>query len=291
MAKKPPGPKAEALGIELRAVRKRVGIAMADVAGRLEWSESLVSRLETGRRNIDAEEVSALLAIYGVIGSERDRLMAMARTPDEDSWLDPGLPGLPPESVRLATYERLTLQITDWSPLLVPGLLQTMEYTRAFMLADGIPESDVGARLMARQRRQDVLKDVAYTAYVDESVLNREIGGPRVLRRQLEHLIEMAEDDNAVTIRCTSGKTDGHSGLVGPFVLLEFDQRAPVVHVELARSGVFMTGPVDSRVYLDTVTRLESISHDVEESLRLLHQAAGAIGSENDGQGGTRDLA
>lgn len=291
VAKKPPGPKAEALGIALRAVRKRIGLSMADVASRLEWSESLVSRLETGNRNIDAEEVSALLAIYGVIGTERDQLMAMARTPDEDSWLDPSLPGLPPESVRLATYERQATGVTDWAPLLVPGLLQTMEYGRAFMLADGIPEGDIGGRLMARQRRQEALKDIPYTAYIDASVLRREIGGPRVLRRQLEHLIETAEDDNAVKIRCTSGKTDGHSGLVGPFVLLEFDQRAPVVHVELARSGVFLTGPVDSRVYVDTVTRLESISHDVEESLRLLREAAGAIGSENDGQGEPRDLA
>lgn len=252
---------------------------MHDVASQLGWSESVVSRLETGNRNIDAEEVSALLAIYGVTGPERDKLMTMARTPDESSWLDRGLPGLPAESVKLATYEADAVAITDWSPLLVPGLLQTMEYTRAFMLSDGIPESAVGSRLMARQRRQEILRRIRYTAYLDESVLKREIGGPKILRGQLQRLIEMTQDES-VTIRITPGKTDGHAGLVGPFVLLEFEHAKPVAHVELARSGVFLTGEHDPEVYVETLGRLDSLSLGREQSLRLLHTTAEAIGSE-----------
>lgn len=260
---------------------------MLDVAGQLDWSESVLSRLENGKRNIDVEEVSALLAIYGITGLERDNLMAMARTPDESSWLDRGLPGLPAESVKLATYEAEAVTITDWSPLLVPGLLQTMEYTRAFMLADGIPESDVGSRLMARQRRQEILRRIRYTAYLDESVLKREIGGPKVLRGQLQRLIEMAQDES-VTIRITPGKTDGHAGLITPFVYLELAAGLHIAHVELARSGVFFTGEHDPEVYVAIVARLDSLSLGREQSLRLLRTAAGAIGSESDG---TRDLA
>jgi transcriptional regulator with XRE-family HTH domain len=252
---------------------------MAEVASQLGWSESLVSRLETGRRNIDSEEVSALLAVYRVTGTERDRLMSTARTSDEPSWHDPGLPGLPADSVKLATYERDAIRITDWSPLLVPGLLQIMEYTRAFMLSDGIAEADVGSRLMARQRRQEILSRVEYTAYIEEPVLSREIGGRRVLRRQIEHLIDVAQSRLAA-IRLVPGKTDGHSGLAGPFMLLEFDQAAPIVHVELARSAVFLTGHDDTAIYPATVRLLESLSLDREQSLQRLRQAAGAIGSE-----------
>lgn len=277
MAKKPPGPKAAGLGAELRAIRKRRNLSLAEVATRLDRSESLISRLENGKRNIGAEEVSALLAVYGITGTERERIMTIARTLDEPSWHDPGLPGLPMDSVKLATYERDAVRITDWSPLLVPGLIQTMEYTRAFMLADGITEADIGSRLMARQRRQEILDRTEYSAFIDESVLSRKIGGARVLRRQIEHLIYVAET-RRVAIRIVPGETDGHSGLAGPFMLLEFESGAPIVHVELARSGVFLSGLDDTAVYPATVDQLDALSLDGEESLQRLRTAAEATG-------------
>lgn len=246
---------------------------MAEVAENLGWSESTVSRLENGRRNIDAEEVSALLAVYGVTGAERDQLMAIARTPDESSWVDTELPGLPAESVKLVTYEASAIRITDWAPLLIPGLLQTMDYSRAYMLSDGIPEAAVGARLMARQRRQEVLERVAYAAFIDETVLARPIGGPRIMTRQLRHLIDVAEE-GSLTLRVTPVDADVPAALISPFMLMEFEHTAPIVHVELARSGVFLTGPKDSAIYPVTVNRLEATSLDREESLRLLREVS-----------------
>jgi transcriptional regulator with XRE-family HTH domain len=279
MPRKPPGPKAAGLGAELRAVRRDLKLSMAEVADQLGWSESTVSRLENGRRNINAEEVSALLVVYGVTGTERDRLMTAARAPDETSWHDPGLPGLPAESVKLATYERDASAITDWSPLLVPGLLQTMDYTRAFMLADGVAEAAIGSQLMARRRRQDILNRVTYTAFIDESVLCRPIGGPKVLRRQIEHMIEMV-DSRLAAIRIVSGKADGHSGLMGPFMLIESEAAPPIVCVELARSSVFLSGDADTDIYSLTVNRLDSLALDREQSLLRLRHAARAIGNE-----------
>jgi hypothetical protein len=113
-----------------------------------------------------------------------------------------------------------------------------------------------------------------------ESALCRQIGGPGVLGRQLQHLIEMAADSSA-TIRVTPANSDAHAGLVSPFVLLEFAVGTPIVHVELARSGVFLTGAKDTAVYPATVDRLHTISLDREHSLRRLRHAVGAIGSEN----------
>lgn len=278
MVRKSPGPKAAGLGAELRAVRKRLSLSMIDVAERLGWSEATVSRLETGRRNIDAEEVVSLLAIYSVTGMERDRLMAMARSPDEPNWLETDLPGVPNDTGRLAAYEADASRLTDWSPMLVPGLLQTMEYTRAFMLGDGIPEREVGARLMARQRRQERLAHVAYSAYLDESVLRRPIGGRRVMRDQLRRMIDMVEE-GSITIRVVPCTPDSHGGLLSPFLLLEFEFALPRVHVELARSAVFLTGQHETAVYLSIIERLYAMSHGLQESLQLLCMAAEAMGS------------
>jgi hypothetical protein len=235
--------------------------------------------LETGNRNIDVEEVSALLAIFGVTGTGRDQLMAMARTPDESSWVDTDLPGLPANSVKLATYEAAAVHITDWAITLIPGLLQTMEYSRAYMLSDGISEADVGARLMARQRRQEILDRVGYTAYLDATVLTRPIGGQKILLRQLRHLVEVAEE-GSISVRITPVNSDGHAALVTPFMLLEFEHSTPIAHVELARSGAFLTGAKDTAIYTATINRLDATSLNREESLRRLVQAVGAMGSD-----------
>ncbi len=263
--------KAQWLGAQLRQIRKdRTDLSMKDIAARLGWSESKVSRLETGQQPISSEEVAGFLAILGVVGDEHARLMAMARTPDEPAWLDPVLRhALPGTSITLSTYEAEAVEITDWSPLLMPGLLQTMEYGRAFMLADGISETDIGARLMARQHRQQLLDRVAYTAFLDESVLHRRIGDERIRRNQLRHLLDMGEREN-VTIRLIPVNSDAHSGLVSPFLMLEFEQKPAIVHIELSRSGVFLTEESETRTYTEIIARLSSISTDEADSLRAI---------------------
>jgi transcriptional regulator with XRE-family HTH domain len=268
-----PAPKAQGLGAMVRAIRKDRGLSLAQVADRLGWSESKVSRLETGKRPLSSEEVSALLAILDVTGPEHAQLMAMARTPDEPAWLETVRRGLPSESVTLASYEAEAERVTDWALGMVPGLLQTMDYTRAYMLADGIPEGEIGARLMARQHRQEILTRVQYTAYIDETVLRRPIGSPLILRNQLRHLLDMSERDT-VSIRVVPVRSDAHAGLLGPFLMLEFAATTPIVHVELARSGAFLGDQAETDPYLRTVCRLSSISLDARQSQDLIDQAA-----------------
>lgn len=273
-----PGKKAQGLGAQLRAIRKLRRLSMQDVAGRLGWSESKVSRLETGQRPLSSEEVASLLAILDVTGGSRDRLMAMARTPDEPAWLETVRSALPDESITLSTYEAEATKLTDWSPLLIPGLLQTMEYGRAFMLADRLAETDIGTRLMARQHRQQLLDRVEYTAFIDETVLHRRIGDERVRRGQLRHLLDMAERDN-VTIRLVSVNSDAHPGLISPFLMIEFDLTPPIVHIELSRSGVFLSDESETKPYTETLARLSSISMEEADSLRAIETILGEKGT------------
>ena len=279
MPKKVVGAKAAALGAQLRVIRKGVRMSMAEVAVRLGWSESTVSRLETGQRNLAAEDVATLLAIYEVTGTERDRLIAMAKTIDEPGWWETTLRGLPANSVTLAKYEADADRITNWAALLMPGLLQTIDYTRAYMLADGVDEQAIGARLMARQRRQGVLEQITYNAFIDETVLRRRIGGPVTLVNQLRHLLRMGERSN-VTIRVVPVKVEAHSGLAGSFMMLEFENTPPVVHAELRRSATFLTGNADTYPYVESVNQLSSISLDAQESGRCIADVIKELESE-----------
>jgi transcriptional regulator with XRE-family HTH domain len=280
MSRPTPGAKARSLGAELKRIRRSLALTMAEVAKENEWSESKMSRLENGQRNIASEDVAALLAIYKITGPERDRLIAMAKTLDEPGWWEAAFRGLPQDSVSLAAAEAGANRITDWSPLLVPGLLQTMEYSRAYMLADGIAEQEVGTRVMARQRRQEVLPGIEYVAYLGEAALRQRIGGSQTLAAQLRHLIYASKQPN-LTLRVVPSITDAHSGLMGGFMMLESELVQPVVHVELRRSGVFFDGRADTYPYEETINRLASVSMDEEDSLRCIERCIEELESES----------
>ncbi|GAA2658450.1 MULTISPECIES: helix-turn-helix transcriptional regulator [Actinosynnema] len=266
-----PAKKAQGLGAQLRVIRKRSGLSMKEVADRMGWSEAKVSRMETGKRPVDSEEVSGILAIFKIVGVERERLMAMARTPEEPAWIETIRAGLPNESVTLATYENEAVSITNWSPLLIPGLLQTMETASAFMQLDGIPDHDIGARLMGRSHRQRMLERVRYTAIIDETVLHRRLGDEHTHRAQLRHLVDVAERER-VAIRLIPVNSASHSALISPFMLLEFDHQPPIVHVELSRSGAFFVDPAETDVYVRQRAQLLSVSMDEANSVRLIQK-------------------
>lgn len=273
----PASRKAQGLGAQLRLERKGRRMSMLEVAEKLGWSESKVSRLETGQRPLSAEEAAAYLAVLGVTGQKRDGLMAMARTPDEPAWLETIRDGLPGDSVALATYEADAVSLTNYAPLLIPGLLQTMEYGRAFMLLDRIPEAEIGARLMARQHRQQILDRVAYTAIIDETVLRRRVGDERVRRGQLRHLLDMGERDN-ITLRIVPVNSDGHAALISPFLMLEFEDAPLIVHIELSRSGVFLVDPSETGTYVEQRHQLLSVSLDEADSHRAIEKILGEKG-------------
>ncbi len=83
-----------------------MGMQQAEAARRLEVSEPTLSRIETGRRAPDLDEVETLLTIYEVTGARRDELLDMARTATGPNWLQamaPRLPAAPSLSRRSST--------------------------------------------------------------------------------------------------------------------------------------------------------------------------------------------
>ena len=64
------------LGRELRRLREAEGLSGTAVAKELGWSQSKVSRVETGRFGASVAEVAELLAFYGVDEEVRAELLA-----------------------------------------------------------------------------------------------------------------------------------------------------------------------------------------------------------------------
>lgn len=139
---------ARALGAELRECRDNSGLSVRALAQKLGIAHVRVSRYEGGTSVPDAEEVASYLTAVGVNGTARQRLVQLAREVGEPNWLTTGVSGIQQELTTLIEFERTATDITDVSPLLVPGLLQTSDYARALMT--DMPLGEVEKRVMLR---------------------------------------------------------------------------------------------------------------------------------------------
>lgn len=272
MPRKAPGAKAKGLGAQLRVCRENAGLNLREAAEAVDWDKSTLSRLETGKRNMTVEEVAQLLGVYRVRGEARDELLAIVRTMDEPGWWDQGLQGLPKESLTLAEYESQAVRITNWAPLHIPGLLQTMDYARSWLLATGTDPAGAELRLTARLRRQQILNtELKYVAFIGESALGTPVGDPATSAKQLAVIREIGKRHN-VSIRVVPNGVPPHEGQLGSFVVLEFASAPAVVLVELLRSSVFMDEEKQTEPYLETLPRLARVALSETESAQLITQ-------------------
>lgn len=146
--------------------------------------------------------------------------------------------------------------------------LQTMEYTREFMVVDGIDPSNIEFRLMARLRRQQVLRGaVEYLVLIGEAALRPALGGEALMAAQLRHITVTAKTSN-VTVRIVPSAAV-HSRMLGPFLLLEFPVATPIAHIELLRSAIFLERE-DATPYVTAAARVKAVALDATESLRLI---------------------
>lgn len=265
-------PKARALGAELRKARERSGLGLRSIGELLKTSHTTVSRWESGERSPKLEDVAAFLQAVQASPEVREEILELAREPDGSHWLSIGMPDQPRQMATLLEIERDATTITSVSPLLIPGLLQTAEYTRAMMITGGVPESEIDMRVAVRMGRRNALtrKDpVSLVAYIGETALRQDIGGREVMSDQLKELLKISEQAN-VTLRVLPIEVDWHAGLEGPFSLFEIKRRDAVVCVENRVSALYLHEPVDVAAYEAALPRVDQVALGADESTAFI---------------------
>src|SRR5215472_16906159 len=190
--------RARRLALELLRRREAAGLTREEAARQLEWSTSTIFRIETGRSRPQPGNVRVLLELYGVTGPERDGLFRLAREARQPGWWHSFRDVLPNPYEVYIGLEAGAASIRNFEPIVVPRLLQTADYARE-MFRRGPRELDrdeVERRVEVRVARQQILAREdrpRLWAVVDEAVIRRVVGGPAVMREQLRHLIECAE--------------------------------------------------------------------------------------------------
>ncbi|AMW09102.1 transcriptional regulator [Streptomyces qaidamensis] len=275
------------LGAELRALRTSAKLTSGEAARLVGWHQSKVSRIETGTSGVKPADVRLLLDAYDVADSQlRELLMALAGSDDSGGrhhWWHAYRGVLPPTYRDFISLESQAGAMRTLETTVVPGLLQTREYARAVTRAavEGLPEDRLDTLVEVRLARQDVLRadpPLRLSAVLDEAVLRREVGGPGVMARQLERLVEAARLPQ-VRLQVLPFAAGAHIGVTGPFVILSFSSTSDldVVVLDHLTSSLYLERKEDLQAYTEAFNALQIHALSPEDSLDFIAgTAAGA---------------
>jgi Domain of unknown function (DUF5753)/Helix-turn-helix domain len=237
------------LAESLRGHRERAELTIEQAAARLKprsarWSRSKLQRVETRLYAPQPAEVEHLAAVYEVPADETAALAQMAHEARQKGWWQ--YSALPKPFQTMVGLEQATTMMRQFELALIPGLLQTSDYARALMttVTPTMPIEVRESRIAARMIRQGVLTGAApltYAGILSEAVLHCPVGGNRVMRGQLENLLELSGRPN-IAIQVLPFAAGAHPGMEGAFVIVTLP--------DLAHDVGFVEGPAGS-IYLE----------------------------------------
>ncbi|MBE1535655.1 transcriptional regulator with XRE-family HTH domain [Actinomadura algeriensis] len=251
------------LGAQLRRLREECGISTEQAGYEIRGSHSKISRMELGRVGFKTRDVSDLLTLYGVTDSaERAQMLELAKEANTPGWWHRYGDVLPNWFEAYLGLEEAASLLRSYELQFVPGLLQTEDYARAVVRL-GFPdasEEELERRVWVRTTRQQRFTSPnapTLWAVVDEAVVRRPLGGRGVMRRQLEHLMEMSELPN-VTLQIVPFGAGGHAAAGGPFTILRFAEPglSDVVYLEQLTSALYLDKPTDVDTYMRAMNNL-----------------------------------
>ena len=272
---------------ELRTLRTAGGWHGKDVAARLGWSASKVSRIETGRIGIAAGDLDRLLDLYRVPGGHAEYLRRLVPHTRPRGWWDSYADTLSAGYANLIRLEASSRALRCWSAVVPHALLQTPDYARQVILSSWDPPSaaDVARRVQICVRRQDVLESrdeapLELSAVIDESVLHRrpasgdDVDARSVLRGQLERLLTVGERPN-VTITVLPFAAGLPPVTSGSFAVLDSPVRAgaDVVYLENKTRVFFLDGDGEVQRYERAFDHIAGMALPEEQSRDLLEDA------------------
>ncbi|WBP89376.1 helix-turn-helix domain-containing protein [Kitasatospora cathayae] len=181
-------------GEEIRFARDSMGYTQEDVGKLLHCDRTVVSRTEGGKRKPSIEEVEELDRLYGT----GDLLKRLYGRVDWDAEIEH-----PVWFQEYVDQEAIAVGLRAYQDGTMYGLLQCPQYARALFAtgeAAGNPEEieELTRARLSRQSRFLVPDGPLLLVILDESAIRRVVGGPGVMRRQMERLLRVAQLRNVV---------------------------------------------------------------------------------------------
>lgn len=187
------------LGGQLRQLREAAHLSGKELAERVRWQPSKVSRLENARQTPSEDDVVVWAQAVGAAPDTTDELISQALALQErhDSWKQRYRSGLAAIQEDMRDLEARTKLFRAFEPGIVMGLLQTAEYARHVFrkvkrLYSAADQIDAAVRV--RMQRQEILYDRSRTFrfVVPESALHAALAPADVMRGQIDRLLAVS---------------------------------------------------------------------------------------------------
>ncbi|MGV9450154.1 helix-turn-helix domain-containing protein [Streptomyces sp. NPDC003635] len=245
-------------GYELRRRREAAGLTLAQLGSILFCTGSLIGQIETTLKvptRAFSERVDAALGTDG----EFCRLVGLVLRSQLPSWFQP-----------YAEMEARAAYISTYQAQLVYGLLQTDKYARAVFGTrdDGDLDGKVAARL-DRQRILEREQPPVTWVVLSEAVLHQEVGSREIMREQLAHLLAM-QKRRWLEIQVLPFEAGAHTGLMGSFNLLRFENDPDIVYTEDFVQGHMTANPEAVKEGSVRYDHLQAAALSVDDSAALI---------------------
>ncbi|MEW2298593.1 helix-turn-helix transcriptional regulator [Streptomyces sp. NPDC006655] len=255
------------VGRQLRLRREAGGMRVPEFAKAVGYGEDLIYKIEAGKRIPRPEfldKADQVLRADGLIAAMREDVEKVRY----------------PKKVRdLAKLEGRAVEIGVYVGLSVHGLLQTEEHACALFEARQPPYSqqEVERLVAARMARKAIFEKspaVALSFVQEEAALRRRVGGTAVRRRQLEHLLQVAQLRN-VTFQVMPTDAVAHPGVDGKIELLKFGDGTAVGRSDGAFNGRPTADPKELRILELRYGTIRAQALTPGESVAFIEQVLG----------------
>lgn len=265
----------------LRALRADAALSTTELAKRLGWSQSKVSKTELGRTMPQPSDVDAWARATGATPGVRDQLLELAERSATEAieWRRELAPGRRRKQDEIRRIEAAASVIRVFSPDVVVGLAQTARYAEAMFRLGRVvgPAEDLQQVVEARMARQTALDDQSkrFHLLMSETALRRRVVSRLEMGEQLARLMELLRQphiDLAVIPFSADERVHQYHGfaVLGDPTLDE----ASIVLAETVTRGLTLRQPDEVLAYLDHFQALRGAAVAGDELQAFLQEFA-----------------
>ncbi|MER5598051.1 helix-turn-helix transcriptional regulator [Streptomyces sp. NPDC002265] len=247
-------------GFELRRHREAAGLTQRQLGDIVNYTGSLVGQIETARKLPTpefSERVDAALGTGGLLS----RLVALVMRSQLPAWFQ-----------QVAELEVRATEICAFQATMVHGLVQAPEYARAVLGA--LDDADLDDRTAVRLARQGIFdkgEPPVFWVVLSEAALRQEIGGPDIMRAQLDHLLAF-ENNPRINVQVLPFSVGAHAGLTGSFTLFRFESDPTIVYTEGYGSAHPTANPDTVKVCSLRYDHLRATALSLRDSAELIRR-------------------
>jgi transcriptional regulator with XRE-family HTH domain len=269
------------LGRRLREIREEAGLTSGAASKFIGVTSAYLSETEHGKKTLVLEKLNTLMAEYGVEDAEAQELRALREQAVQRGWWAKYSGIFSNDLLRFFGFEHGAEAVQAYDSGVVNGLLQTENYAQAISEAStgNLRLAEIDRRITCRMTRQLRLTGddpLRFNSVMSEAVLRQEIGGPEVLKAQLEHLLALIDDhSDTLDVRIVPFSARGHEAMGGSaFYLMTFPNgRLPtVLWQETVTSTHLITDPMTVREYAIAHTAATQSALNREDSRALIEK-------------------